>query len=154
MLPWSEGPTHAYLGASAACWALYGDVLEREYRDPEYNAYHRPAVDTYAVQHPGAPERRTIHSLCFHLLRLCLAVERGLDPRESAGIASQLFVVAGDFRWLEPPRPNGRVTVAEVLVARDAAAHARAVEAWAADVWAAWAEHHETVREWLDRRLD
>lgn len=35
-LPAVEGPTHAYLGASPACWALYGEVLAREYSDPAY----------------------------------------------------------------------------------------------------------------------
>jgi hypothetical protein len=31
--------------------------------------------------------------------------------------------------------------------------HTAAVEAWARDVWDAWAEHHATVRGWLDGGL-
>jgi hypothetical protein len=62
-----------------------------------------------------------------------------------------LFVVAGDLRWLEPPSPNGRLTVADALAARDADANAAAILAWAEDVWSAWSAHHETVRGWLDR---
>ena len=34
VLPRREGPTHPYLGASSSCWALYGEILAREYSDP------------------------------------------------------------------------------------------------------------------------
>jgi hypothetical protein len=139
------------MGASPSCWALYGDLLARQYEDPAHGTHLRPAVDAYAVQHPGVPERRSIHSVCFHLMRLCLVVERGADPRRTAGLAPQLFVVYADFRWLEPPSPNGRLTVADALAARDADANAAAILAWAEDVWSAWSAHHETVRGWLDR---
>ena len=57
----------------ARCWALYGELLAREYSNQDY---------TYAVQHPGAPDRRTIQSLALHLITLCLALEEGLDPPE------------------------------------------------------------------------
>ena len=99
------------------------------------------------------PERRTIQSLGIHLMRLCLAVERGLDERASARMASRLLRVGADLRWLEPPVPNGALTVAHVLVASDAEAHGSAVGEWARDVWAAWTPHHETVRGWLDFKV-
>jgi hypothetical protein len=43
---------------------------------------HPLTVDTYAVQHPGVPERRTSQSLALHLITLCLVIERGADPRD------------------------------------------------------------------------
>ena len=55
-----DAPKHPYVGASAECWAVYGEVLAREYEDPAYFRVHQLTVDAYAVQHPGAPERRSI----------------------------------------------------------------------------------------------
>ena len=62
VLPVRTGPTHPYIGACPACWALFGDVLAREYGDPAYFRPHQVTVDTYAVQHPGTPERRSIQA--------------------------------------------------------------------------------------------
>ena len=33
-LPAVEGPTHAYMTSSPACWAAFGEVMAREYADP------------------------------------------------------------------------------------------------------------------------
>jgi hypothetical protein len=67
-LPEHDGPTHAYIGASPACWALYGEL--------RYPPSHRLTVDVYAVQHPGGDERRAIQSVALHLMALCLVLER------------------------------------------------------------------------------
>ena len=55
-----DGATHAYIGAVAGCWELFGEVLAREYEQPAYFAVHHLTVDAYAVQHPGTPSPRTI----------------------------------------------------------------------------------------------
>lgn len=152
VLPVREGPTHAYLGASPACWALHGDVLAREYSDPDYSRVHQLTVDTYAVQHPGVPERRSTQSVAVHLMTLCLVLEDGLDPREGPKLHKR-FVERPLFHWLEPPQPNGTLTVADVREATTAAEHERKVNDWARDVWAAWEPHHVTVRSWVERAL-
>ena len=54
-LPVVEGPTHPYIGASPSCWALFGQVIAREYGAPAYMKAHQTTVDAYAVQHPGRP---------------------------------------------------------------------------------------------------
>ncbi len=59
----TDGPTHPYFGASPGCWASY--------------AAWPLAVDAYAVQHPGLPERRASQSVWVHLVSLCLIVEHG-----------------------------------------------------------------------------
>jgi len=46
-----DGPTHAHIGATASCWALYGEVLAREFENPDLFAIHQLAVDACAVQH-------------------------------------------------------------------------------------------------------
>lgn len=150
VLPAGVGRTHPYIGASPACWALYGEVLAREYSDRDYARLHQLTVDTYAVQHPGVPERRSIQSVALHLVTLYLVLEAGADPREGRKVHKRLAGRAL-FDWLEPPKPNGRITVADVLEARTPAEHEDLVEAWARDVWAAWAPHHPTVRGWIER---
>ena len=145
-------PTHPYIGASPACWALYGEVLAREYGDPNYSRLHQVTVDTYAVQHPGVPERRSIQSVAMHLITLCLVLEDGADPREGPKLHKRLVRWPG-FHWLEPPTPNGQITICDVLQARTSAEHERVVDAWASDVWAAWEHHHATVRDWIAQGL-
>jgi hypothetical protein len=152
VLPDRDGPVHPYLGCSPPCWALYGEVLARDYGNPAYFRVHQLTVDAYAVQHPGVPERRTIQSLALHLITLCLVIERGADPDDGPALHRRLAKGPG-FRWLEPPRPLGRVTVADVHRAASAAEHERRVRTWAADVWAAWEPHHATIRDWIERSL-
>jgi hypothetical protein len=148
-LPASDGPTHAYIGASAACWALYGELLAREYEDAELFARHQLTVDTYAVQHPGVEERRSAQSVGLHLMTLCLVLERGADPADGPLLHRRL-VKRPAWEWLEPPQPNGAMTVADVLTAMSAEDHRRLVGDWATDVWATWHVHHELVRMWVD----
>lgn len=151
ILPRVDGPTHAYLGSTPACWALYGEVLAREFQDRSLFGVHQLTVDAYAVQHPGVEQRRTIQSVAVHLMTLALWVEDGADPRAGSVLHARM-VARPDYTWLEPPRPNGTLTVADVHRAT-AGEHRGAVEAWARSVWQAWDEHHPTVREWIRERL-
>ena len=34
VVPDIDGSTHPYIGASAGCWEIYGQVLAKEYRYP------------------------------------------------------------------------------------------------------------------------
>ena len=78
-----DGPVHRYMDSSAGCWAVYGEVLAREYSDPSFFEVHRLTVDAYAVQHPGAKDRQSIQSVGVHLIRLCLFLERDLSPENA-----------------------------------------------------------------------
>ena len=147
LLPEREGPTHTYLGSSAACWDLYGEVLAREYSETAYFGVHQLTVDTYAVQHPGVAERRSIQSVALHLMTMQLFLEEGHDTRHGSRLHKLMIGSLPHLPWLDPPRPNGTVTVKDVLD-RNAT-----VEDWARDVWAAWAPHHETVRAWVAAAL-
>ena len=57
-VPDVEGPTHRYMLSSPGCWAVFGEVLAREYSNALYMKNHRLTVDAYAVQHPGKPSRQ------------------------------------------------------------------------------------------------
>lgn len=131
-------------------------MLAREYSDQERWPVHRMTVDTYAVQHPGTPSPQSIQSVAIHLVRLHLALERGLEPaaanavmQRAAGDGGKPSPLAGHTRWLDPPAAlQQTVTAVDVHRAADAAEHRAAVERWAAAVWDAWRDHHAVVREW------
>jgi hypothetical protein len=103
------------------------------------------------VQHPGVPERRSIQSVAVHLMALCLVLERGFTPQAATRRMGALVERARP-QWLEPPVPNGRLTVEHPLAAPPGD-HTERVREWAADVWAAWSPHHAQVNAWLDSYL-
>jgi Family of unknown function (DUF5946) len=141
------GVPHGYIGAAAGCWEVYESVLAKEYGEYRYpQPTHRLTVDAYAVQHPGEPSEHAIRSVSAHLVGLYLVLDRGVGGRAATAALRAVVAHPERFAWLEPPRPNGRVTVVEVAAARDQAEHAAAVERWARDVWGAWAAHHAAIR--------
>jgi hypothetical protein len=153
VLPTQRGPTHAYVGASPECWRLYGQLTGLSWGATVGLPLARLVVDTYRVQHPGEPQLRAVQSVAVHLMGLCMVLERGEEPavvetRQPKPVRRTL-----DLHWLDPPRPNGTLTIRGPLHAQGALEHAASVEAWARNVWAAWQPHHETVRGWLDGSL-
>ena len=146
-LPNAGGPTHRYIEASPGCWAAYGEVLAREYASPSHFAVHRLTVDAYAVQHPGRPSPQSAQSVAVHLLSLYAVLERGMVPEAATRLIGRA-VEAGPYPWLAPPASRGAVTVADVVPAVSAEAHARAVRAWAEGAWGAWRDQHRQVQAW------
>ncbi len=131
--------------ASAECWALYEQVLAREYQDPAlFGQVHQLTVDAYSVQHAGG--RHPDKSVCIHLVGLCLALESGIPPLQ---VPAYLRRIAGRGSWprLVPPGQRAPVTVGDVARAATAEDHALRVREWAAAVWHSWSEHHSTARE-------
>lgn len=146
-----SGATHAYLGASPGCWAVFGEVLAREYSDALYMAVHPLTVDAYALQHPGTPSPQTIQSAALHLISLGSVLTRDLSLPRAAAIRKRAKAQLEDrFSWLEPPDDMGSTTVLDVHAAEDAIDHRERVRRWAEDVWAAWSPHHGTVERWIE----
>ena len=148
-LPKLDAPTPAHLGASPACWALYGQLLVRQYSVPVNDAVHRLTVATYAAQHPDNSGPRSSGSTALQLIALCVMLERGASARQTTAFLAAMLERAQAFRWLEPPTPNGTINVANVLAARTPNEHGQLVRRWAANVWSAWAPHHAQVRRWI-----
>ena len=134
-LPDANG-SHPYIGASSGCWKVFGDV--------QLMGLHRLVGDAYAVQHPGVPGRRAIQSVGLHLMVLCLHFERDMTPEHATTVAQRILARPPDFRWLDPPSPNGVFTVADVADGWTPATD------YIRSVWDAWARHHGQVREWVD----
>ena len=148
LVPRGDGPTHPYIGASPGCWAIYGEVLARDYGEEAAAPVLQLAVDAYAAQHPGTPSRRSTQSVAVHLIILCLAFERGYDPARATEARRRALAHRQDYVWLDPPASLGPLTILDAHQARDLAEHAARVERWARSVWETWAPHHETVRRW------
>jgi hypothetical protein len=147
------GPVHAYMTSSPACWAVYGEVLAREYADPACRVLHRLTVDAYAVQHPGGQDPRAVKSVARHLLSLHAVFERGWSVEQATALLGRT-VDLRDAVWLAPPRTVSAVTVDTVRRANSSAAHLLAVQAWAEAAWRDWADHHEQVRKWAASIID
>lgn len=152
VLPAIDGPTHRYMLSSPACWALYGEVLGREYGDMRgAGAKHRLTVDAYAAQHPGVETPQSIASVGVHLVSLCNIVERGMTVEQAQAALARVKALHPHLRWLEPPASLGDVTAADVRATGNAREHVAAVERWAAAVWKAWTVHHPILRAWAAR---
>jgi Family of unknown function (DUF5946) len=150
-LPAYTGPTHAYVGASAACWRLYGRLSSDPFSRREGTRLRRLVVDAYAAQHPGVPHRRAMQSVAVHLMGLCVLLERDGEMRRLSPVLGRMPArKTMDLHWLAPPDLTRCVNAADVLAAGPGEDYAASAEAWAKSVWAAWRPHHETVRGWLD----
>jgi hypothetical protein len=114
---------------------------------------HRLTVDAYAVQHPGKESSSTINSVAIHLMRLCLLLEQGLDMRFAKDAIKSLAKDKRSFYWLTPPSSLGAITVVELWKTRSTEEHRKIADAWARSAWQAWAQHHETIRKWLQESL-
>jgi hypothetical protein len=145
LVPDIAGPTHAYIGASAGCWATWGTVQARAFADQSLARVLPLAVDAYAAQHPGVRGRRQAQSVVVHLVSICLVLEHGLTPAD--GIRAKQVLLADDpvFDWLEPPPDPGAVTVL-VITAEGAVDPALGARTWAESVWQAWSAHHRVIR--------
>lgn len=151
VVPGGGGAATPQLRASSGCWALYGDVLAREYGEWAFPPVHRLTVDTYGGQHPGPRSRRAVQATASHLIGLHLWLERGVDPTRVARELGRVAVRPSEFRWLEPPPAGSALTIVDVAGATSLHDHTSRVERWARSVWESWSDHHETIRHWAGR---
>lgn len=151
-LPHVVDEAHPYIGASAACWATFGEVLAREFGDVTFGRVHRHTVDVYAVQHPGGGARRERQSVALHLVGLCHWLEHDLEMARLNAITQRLADTDRAWPRLDPP-PEYPMTVVDLLAARDGAEHVRLVRAWAERTWEAWSAHRDLVRSWAREAL-
>lgn len=146
----SSAGTHRYLGASSGCWAVFGEVLARDYQDPAYFRGHGLCVDAYAAQHPGVPGPQSTQSVAVHLVALQLQLEENVVGQPVID-ARRAVASWKNLPWLPPPSGRYDATVRQVHAARDAAEHCAQVEAWGRAVWRFWAPHHPQVRAWAQK---
>jgi hypothetical protein len=144
-LPRNGRPYDRKFHASAECWAVFEQVLAREYEDTVlFGMVHQLTVDTYVVQHAGG--RHPDKSVCVHLVGLLFTQEQGVTPTRVPPLLQRL---TQRTRWphLEPPAERAVLTIQDVALAANRAEHAQRVREWAAAVWRSWDAHHGVARE-------
>lgn len=148
--PAIDGPTHAYVGGSAGCWAAFGELGVREL-ELGILGPHRLSVHAYMAQHPGQQGRRQAQSVGVHLMVLAAVLERGLSVADA--VAAMPGWLRGEpiWAWLEPPTGPYDATIKDVALAAGRPELEAAVHRWAEAVWAGWSDHQATVRRWLDQ---
>lgn len=164
------GPTHEYIGASAACWALYSafqmgcdpeaGLVEQSHAPwtlgavpvhPVAAASASLLVDAYAAQHHGTPSPRAIQSVAVHLLVLHSVFRRSEPVERALWVRRRALRTRGVFAWLSPP-PLRRAYSIRHLVGAPGANPVVTVGDYVASVYAAWsAEHEAHLSAWYDR---
>lgn len=144
MRPAIDGAVHPYVGAASACWTQFGEV---NWALPP-TSFGRLVIDAYMVQHPGVPERRAIQSVGTHLVGLCLVFEHGLPAGELSRMLQRILEAPPEWRWLEPPMPNGELTIFDIAAAVGSDDAPDVCERYVRSIWSSWAQHHDTVEAW------
>lgn len=149
LIPSKAGPTHAYMSPNAECWAMYGEVLAREYSDPAYWQSHRLLTDAYCAQHSPGADPRARQSVNIHLAGLMMHFEDGVEETTVIAFLKRA-AERTDFPALAMPEPDGNVTITEIWQAKTADEHAAAVEIYARRVFDNLAAHHAKARQLID----
>ena len=146
-----DGENHKYMLSSPGCWAMFCEVLDREFSDLIYWRAHQYTVDAYAVQHVGKKEdKRALNSVNIHLAALYGIFEGGwslADAPKLRSLFSQYYKGKDLLLWLEPPEYFGEITSFDVWDNEEPEAHFQIVENWARSAWEAWSHQHERVEE-------
>jgi hypothetical protein len=138
-----SGKPHKYLGATQGCWNIYGQILAKEYCEYNYpETIHRLTVDTYSVQHPGQPCKQAIQSVNLHLIGLYLIIENNYIGKIVTKKIGEILSKKPMFEWLEPPIPNGTITVIDVITTKTFEEHEIRVMEWSKNVWNCWKIKH------------
>lgn len=141
----SDGPAHAYMSFSAACWARYGEILAREFGQRNYWPAHRVLTDACCGQHSVGGDRRARQSLHIHLAALMLHFDDDATDKTIVKFlrdASKLKT----FSPLSIPPENHMVSIAQVHSAKSAQEHCAAARLYGQDVLDAWKIHHPVFR--------
>lgn len=146
-----DGARHRYVLSSSGCWAAFGEVLAREFGDPDWFALHRLTVDTYMAQHPNGDDRRQRQSAAVHLIGIRHALD-GVDARTLTAVTGWLADGSREWPRLEPPGAYP-MTIVDILPARTADEHLELVRRWARATWDAWSSHHQRVEAWAREAL-
>lgn len=169
LFPPFDGPTHAYVGASAGCWALltwtvtFGGPdttgLVAQSRIPE-NSMHIPAHNTvqpldalfgdaYGVQHHGEDSPQAIQSVAVHFLNL-YGIISGKTTRPRWPIARAIRT-RGVFHKLDPPALGSALTIRHLFPGGGVVTPVTRSQ-YVISVYEAWmALHRSTVEQWYER---
>jgi hypothetical protein len=148
----SQLPYGGYYHVSDACWALYTEVLGREFSNAlVFGQVHQLTVDAYAVQHAGG--RHPDKSVDVHLVGLHLVLDRERPPKDVPLLLQRLVSNVEDWPRFETPKLRGSATIEDVAAATTPLEHVEAARRWAEGVWRAWTPHHAAIATFCEDRL-
>ena len=168
LFPPHDGPTHRYVGASSACWALIQSLrsgsppapeLLTQSSAPHITSTFRPHKDAgllervwgdaYGVQHHGDESPQAIQSVAAHLLDLhAIITGHTTQPGWALGRAVR---TRGVFHKLAPP-PLGRALTYRHLFPGGGVVTPVTRSQYVVSVYEAWmALHRSTVEQWYER---
>lgn len=156
LLPPDNGPTHRYIGASAACWAIYS-ALNVGAPPVTLGRYNPLMVDAYAAQHYGVPSPQAIQSVAVHLLTLYGILEQRQPIDQAIWLRTRPLRDGktpkhSRFHWLTPPNFTGSLTVADIVRAPTPEQRALVVQSYVESVWSLWAKAaRATVAQWYEQ---
>ena len=139
-----NGPRHAYLTASPACWARFGQSLALHFSDYRFWPAHQRLTDGYYPQHSGGDDIRAIRSAHIHLASLYAQLVLG--QAEDRIIALRKTIANRAFTSPIKPWPAPTADLISVDL-RDPSSHLKSVDLYAREVLADWLEHHELADE-------
>lgn len=133
-----EGPVHAYMTSSPACWRHFNAIMAREYSTAALMPTHYLSVDAFAAQHPGGrSERRARQSVWIHLAGLHAVLREGREPAYRYRLLRRLADKSSD--WPEPPAHSDfPLTAGEIAPDLSVEDHGSKVEEWAESTLAAY----------------
>lgn len=172
LFPPHDGPTHPYIGASAACWAVYVALnagcepeetllaTSRVGSTPEAGAPRKDLgdllpllVDAYAVQHPGDASAPAVQSVAVHLLALHGVLQGGFPVSRALWLRRRALRARGGFHELRPPEPGAMFTLRH-LFPGGGVAFPVSVGTYVETVHAQWAAANAaTLAAWYERLL-
>lgn len=137
---------HPYIGAVHNCWNIYGEILAKEFSDPEYFAIHRITVDSYAAQHIGDQnDRRARQSANLHLIALYLYFEKKLPIPEILNFLKKSTEYKKDWPAVQHLTQAKWLTVQDVIKANNAQEHIEVVTQWGESVWKSYHTQHAVI---------
>ena len=139
------GLTGTHPGGSASCTGLFAVTVrglrEEAAQDLRTASLLQLAADAYDAQHLVAGEPAAAP------VRLCLWLERGLDPVRTGGLADRVSEAAPRLR-IRPDRWT--TTVADLAADMDVVDLPALIRSWAGAVWTDWAPAHPALRAAAD----
>ncbi len=145
LTPDNDGPTHAYMSPNAPCWAMYGEVLAREFSDTGYYRSHRLLTDAYCAHHSISSDRRARQSINIHLAGLMMHFEDGADAKTIVNFLRKAARVS-EFAMLTIPSNGESVTIEAIFAATNVDEHSQEVDKYARKVFAYWQHEHPRIR--------
>jgi uncharacterized protein DUF5946 len=146
-----EGCALEIAGGTAACQAIFEELVARDLSDVRFGRMHRLLVDVYSLQHPDR-YCASAKSFAAHLTGLCWSMEHE-DASRARGNEALRAWLDGDVQLTRPTEPSSRgaLTIAHVRSQTEPTAYPRAIDEWARSTWEAYTLLHGQARLWIEQ---